>query len=1249
MTTKTSGWRRVWAWLMVTVVLIMALAGWFVTSGPFWQWVGRQLVAAVNERINGEMTVGAISGNLVTGLKFADVSLRYPPGGEILRVGELTVSLSLGSLVKLQPVIGVLRFREPHLVLSQDDQGRWNWAGLRKERPPPPVSAILLPAIQVRQGTVEFHRPDRDLDIRELELDLDLAVAHPGRPAQVISIRQGRIAGRPAGGPRLALEARLSLAAAAVELEHLGVEAAGKSALTARGTVENLPERPAVDLKVQLQPVEGGLLRDLWASWPPGLSPAGEVEISGDLENLKVQGDVHLPPGRFTVKGELNLASRSRPTYDFSVNFSGLSPEFWRAAGGEKLAESGLSPVSGTLTARGAGWPPAGGPLQAKLRLNPFRYRQAEVSAGELELTVRDPVKQEVSARVQGNFGQASLTAAGRLLPGGSGAPGVQGEATVTAEGFNPGVFMAPGGPAAKVSGRFTGQFALPSATDPSRGTLAGTLKAAGSWGGQAVQDLTVAGEWKEAQLRVREARLLMTGLRASGQGTLGRQGANMQVALELGPGPWPPPLGVRGQARLSGTLSGPLAALNFQIKGDGRNVAWNKVALGGFSLAATGTWIVGGLPRLNLEATATDIRTPAAPLERLTVSARTQDQRLLFDLTMAQSRGPAGEMAGSLERQAGAYLLSLSTLSLGRPPEQIRLAEPVQVKIFSSGGWETSPATLTYRDGTVKLAGRATPGGVDLRLTGERLPVAALKILRPEWPALEGALNLQVDVGGTMTTPELRGQIDVSPGRIVDWRFEQLFSRLAYRGGAVSLEGHLREKTGGPALRWSGEMPLRLSLSPPSWGVPAEPMRVNLQSENVDLAILAALVPQVSAAQSPVTLQAQITGTLTAPEAKGSLKWGEGFVTLKVAGTPYELEAGELRLEGDRIVLPQLVLRSGEGQGTLGGSLTLAGTPPAAGNLRLTLSNFTVLHRAEARAVVDGHSELAVSGSHLNLNGRFTLQKGNFVTSFFRPEKHREIKVLPLVCFPGERRGAGTLWRNMGMHLVLEIPGGLWVRDRNMRVEGRGQLTAIKEPGQNLALGGKLQAVQGSFTIQGKIFKLEQASLTFPGVPDKAAMLDARAQFPLDEVTLFLVAAGPLDNLHPRIESIPPMSQRDVLSYLLFDRPASSLTRDQYLSAGEKAAGILGGLAAQKVKDVFGEGLPLIGELTPTGGKDTVGVGRKLTKDITISYERKLNPLRTEDVDQIRVDYKINKYFSVESQVGKRNTGGDVFFNLDF
>ncbi len=238
---------------------------------------------------------------------------------------------------------------------------------------------------------------------------------------------------------------------------------------------------------------------------------------------------------------------------------------------------------------------------------------------------------------------------------------------------------------------------------------------------------------------------------------------------------------------------------------------------------------------------------------------------------------------------------------------------------------------------------------------------------------------------------------------------------------------------------------------------------------------------------------------------------------------------------------------------------------------------------------------------------------------------------------------------RNFEINLVIDIPGGVWLRDKDINGELEGQIKVLRQPPGPKYLGGWVKAKHGVFTINNKIFTVEHAVLAFPGEPHKPIILDARAARQVDEYTLYVVASGPLDNPRTRLESNPPLPPRDQLSLLVFDHLADKMTREEYVTATQKAMGLVGSLTAQKLKSLLGDELPLLGEVSPTTSQEALGVGKKLSKDITVSYERRLNPLQGEDVNQVRLDYKFHKYFSAETQLGRKNTGGDLFFNIDF
>jgi translocation and assembly module TamB len=225
----------------------------------------------------------------------------------------------------------------------------------------------------------------------------------------------------------------------------------------------------------------------------------------------------------------------------------------------------------------------------------------------------------------------------------------------------------------------------------------------------------------------------------------------------------------------------------------------------------------------------------------------------------------------------------------------------------------------------------------------------------------------------------------------------------------------------------------------------------------------------------------------------------------------------------------------------------------------------------------------------------------------------------------------------------------GIWVKDTKLLVLLAGQIKAAKLPGQPLAVAGDLQAVKGAIELHGRSFKVAEGNLHLPGKPGVLPTLKGRAVHEVGEVTLVMLLSGPVSRPEVRLESIPPLPPQDLLSYLVFGRPARALTREEYLRVGPKAAGIVGGLTAQKLQEFLGKDFPLVGNVTLKAGADTVGVAKPLTKDLTISYERKTETGYREDVNQMRLEYRVNRYLSIESQLGRRNSGADVLFNLDW
>ncbi|MFA5110360.1 MAG: translocation/assembly module TamB domain-containing protein, partial [Desulfobaccales bacterium] len=367
--------------------------------------------------------------------------------------------------------------------------------------------------------------------------------------------------------------------------------------------------------------------------------------------------------------------------------------------------------------------------------------------------------------------------------------------------------------------------------------------------------------------------------------------------------------------------------------------------------------------------------------------------------------------------------------------------------------------------------------------------------------------------------------------------------------------------------------------------------------------------------------------------------------------GVTYTLQAGEIRLLGDKITIPGIILVS-EGAVRLSGEVALAGIPTAVVQGRS--DNFLLMDRGGNNLWVNGFADLRGPLSGLVAKGRLTVPKAQFRPTFFQSGQDPDVVLVRQQPRSQENPAAAPeLYRNMLIDVSIEAPGNVWLKDPTGKMELSANLKARKEPGSKLVMGGQIRALQGTINIEDRPFKVERGSLTLPGVPNKPILVDLKADHAMDDITLVLTVNGTVTNPIIRMESLPPLPPADVLSYLVFGAPAATLTRDQYLALGAQQLGVLGGISTTKLSEILGSTIPLLRDIKiKTGmvsGRPTVGLQKEVTKNVSIFVGRNLNEERNTYEQQAGIEYKFNKNLSIESQIGTRNSGADVYFNYDF
>ncbi len=1242
--------RRIRNILLIFLALLglASLAAWgLFKSDIFWSWGGRRLVELARERLPGDLQVGEITGTPFTGLTFRNVAFRQP-GGEVFHAKEVQTRFSLISLVKREPVVANLTVVKPRLTLRFPQDKPTPPASSSPAPPPaaaPPfLQTLTFSQVQVQDGEVVVISPERTWRFSDVDLELALTVLRPWQPQQAWLLRRATLdAATPRG--RLHLDTRLSYSQQRLAFPSLVLKLETLPVLILAGEAHLGEAEPTFTIDGEVGPLSSGDIRLWLTGWPDAWDLKGKVHLEGTPSQLHLSSSGQVQGAAFHLQGDLARRANSWQ-YEAALDLKEWPPALLAAVNqswGRHLAR--LSPLSASLHLKGEGlsWPPQ--QFDYSLDCRPFTYGAARLEQLQLAFSGSGG-REKLAATLLGNLGRVAVQADGPILVS------RQGNLTLQAEGFQPALLgVAAAGPSL-LNGRFAGSFRFKEFLSPGSLWLGGKLEAHGRLGQIPLKELRASLAWDKPKLEISQAACRLGDLAADLKGSLAGERINVSFQARLTPGSgWPVPASWQGQLTGDGTLTGTVTAPQVTFQARGQALAAAGLACQSTSLQAT---LMGWPPQagtLKLEGSA--LKTPVGVFGHSRLTCEGQARQWRFHLQASTPEGPRAELQGIADLRGRPLALQLARCRLDLRNLSVHNAAPVLMRF--SPGLEVEPATFKLNGGELQLQARLLGREVSGTLTARDLPAglpATLAGLKGQ--VLTGTIQGQATLSGESHQPVIQGQVTLGPGRWKNYSFSSCATLFNYRDRLVTFTGRLEEKAVGPRLSWDGRIPLAISFLPFRWAWGDDDLRLGVHGENANLSLLSALTKEVSNAEGPLEIWAEWRGPVSQPRVNGLVRYGPGSITFGQAGLPYRLVPGEIRLQGDTISIPPLTLESG-GTATLSGTMRLAGFLPEQMDVRAQLQDFKALGKGGTQAVGTGALTLSGSWPAPVVQGHLMVTPATFQTSFFQRGIHDDIVLArPPAPPPSDQDNHSdpahdlNLARNLKMDITLETPGA-WVKNRRARIELAGRLKARKLPGRPPTVGGDLRALQGSVEIHDHAFKVVQGTIHLPGQPGQDVTLKGQAIYEMPGVTLVMDASGPVKKPRVQLSSIPPLPPADVLAYLVFGRPALSLTREQFATIGQQAVGILGGVTAKTIQEFLGKDFPLVGNLSVTGGQDTVGVAKPLTRDLTISLERKTNPIYRDDLNQVRLEYRVNRHLSVESQVGRRNPGADVLLNLDF
>lgn len=230
----------------------------------------------------------------------------------------------------------------------------------------------------------------------------------------------------------------------------------------------------------------------------------------------------------------------------------------------------------------------------------------------------------------------------------------------------------------------------------------------------------------------------------------------------------------------------------------------------------------------------------------------------------------------------------------------------------------------------------------------------------------------------------------------------------------------------------------------------------------------------------------------------------------------------------------------------------------------------------------------------------------------------------------------------------------------KNGRIVGSGLDSewhgAMHLGGENrqISLEGKLETLRGTFTLGDKVFTLTRGSVDFRG-PLARSELAVVAGREMPHLSAQIILKGPIEAPKIYLQSIPSMKEKEILSWILFDKGTNEISPVQGLQLAQAVIRLRNGTSfdvVDKIRSQFGLDRLDFGQKTTLGPKaapqaldDPTGVapmghmpnevsfqvGKYISDGVMVTLTKDI----TTEVNRIGIEAEVTNNITAEANVG--------------
>jgi translocation and assembly module TamB len=427
----------------------------------------------------------------------------------------------------------------------------------------------------------------------------------------------------------------------------------------------------------------------------------------------------------------------------------------------------------------------------------------------------------------------------------------------------------------------------------------------------------------------------------------------------------------------------------------------------------------------------------------------------------------------------------------------------------------------------------------------------------------------------------------------------------------------------------------------------------LTVSSSGVDLSPLPSVSSEIDKSSGLLVIDVKASGTLDNPSATGQIVLKDALFKIKSLRNEFTVTNALIELAGQKGTLRQTEIVSGRGKGTFEGHIDV---PSMTYDLTGNLQNF-LLRPKGITANITGDLGLKGEGAKLAVEGKVTVAKARITIP---EEQEKQIEDIKFIDEDEDEfvvgSGAETDYfkESVALNLSIRMRQNNWVKGRGANIELKGNLDINKAFGRGVRIAGTINTVRGTYETLGKLFRIQEGNVSFSGTENINPFLDVTALYSVSSVRIYVNISGTAEKPVLKLSSDPPMSETDIVSYIVFGAPSDQIGSGDRASIQGVATGVAGGIAAAEIEKLLGSKLSV--DVISVGGGTSgpqIEVGKYLTQDLYIAYERETSRSLTDSTtitqNRVLLEYTVFKNVTINGDVGGENPGIDVFYNFNY